>query len=339
MKAINKGLVAAAILATTSFANAGTVTLPNGISFEELTIGNTDEGSGNFNSSFDFVQWWEDSASKTETSLTTVFDGSHDNNNYDLNGYGELTGLNSGIGKFNCNGCEMTFSFGGIGLVLTDETENNPAFFAAATTYLIANPSNSMADFLSSQDYIDAGSPAQTVVVQVPSLNLDNGFMDIYVDYTPDLDVIANLTASNTVLANEGNATNGGDAWLKLAFSEVELTPKAIDSQTGLATDGVAGLSRADTSFGLIATGGAAFDGFNEADDLRYLTEKLENFADIIAFGLSGSFTYNTNAFNIISANSTGTVAGIAVPEPTSIAIFGLGLLGLAGAARRKQAK
>jgi len=338
MKAINKGLVAAAILATTSFANAGTVTLPNGISFQELTIGDTDEGSGNFNSSFDFVQWWEDSSSKTETSLTTMFDGSHDDNNYNLNGYGELTGLNSGTGKFNCNGCEMTLSFGGIGLVLIDEV--NPLYTSSYATYTnFVNQGGTEAEFVASTYYVGIGSPSATI--EKPTLNLDNGFMDIYVDYTPDLDVIASLTSSDTVLANEINAINGGDAWLKLAFSEVELTPKAIDEQTGLATDGVAGLSRADTSFGLTATGGAAFDGFDQADDLKYLTEQIETFVDIIAFGLSGSFTYNTNtnAFNLISANSTGTVAGIAVPEPTSIAIFGLGLLGLAGAARRKQAK
>lgn len=52
---------------------------------------------------------------------------------------------------------------------------------------------------------------------------------------------------------------------------------------------------------------------------------------------LTNSATFGLDAFH--STDSNGQMVGFSVvPEPTSLAIFGLGLLGLAGAARRKQA-
>jgi hypothetical protein len=338
MKNIYKGMATAALLATTSFANAGTVSLPNGVSYEAIAAADMDvlNGGGNFNSSFDFVQWWE-SSDGTEVSLSTMFSSPIANSEYTLNGYGELLGLNDGVGKFNCNGCEITFGFSGLGLDFSDVDVPNPTFQSAFGFWLLANPGLSESDFIAdTAGYAAFGSPAQFMTVSVPGFNLTDASMEIYVDYTPDLDALSGIAGGDTgILAAEANAINGGLPWLELSFQEVVLTPKGLTS--GVPSDGVAGLSNADTSFGLVATGGEAYSNFAMADDLTHDGEGLVEFVDMIGFGLSGLFSQDAGVYNITSDTSVGTASGIAVTEPTSVAIFGLGLLGFAAASRRKK--
>jgi hypothetical protein len=57
----------------------------------------------------------------------------------------------------------------------------------------------------------------------------------------------------------------------------------------------------------------------------------------MIGFGLSGEFAKTNGEYDTYSIGGSGTAHGFAVTEPTSIAIFGLGLLGFAAASRRKQ--
>jgi hypothetical protein len=320
---IRKTMLAAALITTASFANAGTVTLPNGITFEPLTGYDSSVGEGNFDMSFNFVQWWEKSNGDV-VSISEI--GTVPAESYNLNGYGELTDINDvGNGIFNCNGCEMTFEFGGIGLDLSSTVDiANPAFFPAYLAAATIDPSLTLAAYIATP-----GSVAQTLTVPDPAFDLSTATMSIWVDYTPDLDSIGSIVSADTVLANESNAANGTE-WLTLEFKQVDLN-------LADAADGVLGLSEADTFFGLTATGGTAYDGFNKADDLSYAQIGLTDLVDLIGFGLTGKFEDLGASYAVFSDKGTGAAAGIAVPEPTSVAIFGLGLLGLAGAARRKQ--
>jgi hypothetical protein len=323
MKHLYKGMVAATLLATASLATAGTVSLPGGVTFNELTDIDADHKKGTFASSFDFVQWWEDS-SNNATSLTTMFGGglpATDVNgltDYSLTGYGELN-TNSATGSFQCNGCEMTFTFEGLGLSLTPVP--NPAYSEAFNTYTtFINPGADEAAFEGSLYYTTVGSP--TALTVAPGLNLAGASMSIYLDYTPDLDMGVDV-------GNKTNAINT-EKWLELSFSQVDFG--VVASSADLA---VAGLNRADSSFGLDVTGGTAAISFTEADDIRN-NPLLNQFVDMIGFGLSGEFSKTNDVYDTYSIAGTGTAHGFAVTEPTSVAIFGLGLLGFAAASRRK---
>jgi hypothetical protein len=320
MKHLYKGMVAAALLATTSFANAGTVSLPGGVTYSELPTTNADFGQGTFRSSFDFVQWWEHTDG-TATSLTDMFIDINSGGaatDYSLNGYAELN-VNSATGSFQCNGCEMTFAFSGLGLTLTPALIDNPAFEVARQTYM-----NDNQVFISPADFaLLAGSPDQTIVSFTPGLDLANSAMSIYLDDTPDLDIGLDI-GDNT------NAVDGTE-WLELSFAEVDFGVIVASADAA-----VAGLNRADSSFGLDVIGGIAADSFTNADDIRNLPI-LSQLVDMVGFGLSGDFSEVAGVYEIYSVGGTGTASGFAVTEPTTIAIFGLGLLGFAAASRRKQ--
>ncbi|MBA6381825.1 PEP-CTERM sorting domain-containing protein [Colwellia sp. BRX10-9] len=325
MKNLYKGMVAAAILATASFANAGTVSLPGGVTFTELTDIDADHKKGTFSTSFDFVQWWEDS-SNNATSLSTMFGGgipATDVNgltDYSLTGYGELN-TNSATGSFQCNGCEMTFTFEGLGLSLTPSEIANPVYNDALFNHFLAG--GSLATFPGSAEDNAAGNPSATIITFTPGLDLATASMNIYLDNTPDLDLGLDV-------GNKTNAMNG-QAWLELSFTQVDFG--VVASAADLA---VAGLNRADSSFGLDVTGGTAADSFLLARDIRN-NPILTTFVDMIGFGLSGEFAKTNGEYDTYSIGGSGTAHGFAVTEPTSIAIFGLGLLGFAAASRRKQ--
>ena len=126
--------------------------------------------------------------------------------------------------------------------------------------------------------------------------------------------------------------TNRSWSWW-FARDDNDLTTHVANASADLA---VAGLNRADSSFGLDVTGGTAAVSFLEADDIRN-NPLLNQFVDMIGFGLSGEFAKTNDVYDIYSIAGTGTAHGFAVTEPTSVAIFGLGLLGFAAASRRKQ--
>ncbi|WP_199609961.1 PEP-CTERM sorting domain-containing protein [Flocculibacter collagenilyticus] len=130
-------------------------------------------------------------------------------------------------------------------------------------------------------------------------------FIDFYVDHTPDFD---------------GTAPTAGDGnlWLSLGLPPGEfLTGTGTNLGTG--SDSGTGTALIDV------LGGMAAGNFD--------TNTQVNGADMV---LSSSFQPTQGQPGLL--NGTFDLTGNSIPEPSSIALLGLGLLGFAGAARRKKA-
>lgn len=128
-----------------------------------------------------------------------------------------------------------------------------------------------------------------------------SGFFNIYFDNTADFD------GGN--LSNQADINNAvdGSLFLSLSFDTLK------ESSGFLPTTG-----HIDSFWSV--SGGAAAGNFDTNEQLS---------GSDIEFSASVQFNggYGT---------SVGIASGNSIPEPTTLAIFGLGLLGLAGAARRK---
>jgi hypothetical protein len=134
-----------------------------------------------------------------------------------------------------------------------------------------------------------------------------NGYFNIYFDNTADFDA--------GQINNQADADNAVDGSLFLSLGLQTLQQGAgYTPQTG-------------SLFSFWhATGGAALDNFDT--DTQF-------FGTDLSFIASVDFQ-DANMYGSGTGVASGNTISVSVPEPTSLAIFGLALLGLAGASRRK---
>lgn len=338
---MKKLLLASVLSAMVSVANAGVVALPSGVSFIAEASPSADAGVGNYTSPFNFVQWWDDVTTATNgDSLSTfnLLDESIYSNNYELKGLGELGNTNStDPGTLTCGSCEITFQFGGIGLIGTDIS--NPEFVAEVARqqlfidagFVILQPGETATSIVR-----DAGQIQE--LLRVPTIDISNGYLNVYVDYSGNDYQNSTIDDDNMVTAAEieSAADPLATPFLKLKFTQ-------IAASVFNSNDGVFGLSVLDTFFGLevagndVATGGTAYKNFN-TQGVRSLQNGIVNFADAVGLGLSASFGQRTPGVydTFATSNRTGSISGFAVSAPSTIAFMGLGLFGLAFAARRR---
>ena len=216
-----------------------------------------------------------------------------------LSGFGKISSMNSLTGPNQsdfCPSCELTFSFGGF-----------------------------------------------TVSADVSSaFAFSGGWMKIYVDGTPD------YTLSDAADGGLSTATNG-DLWLDL---------KAVEYFEATALNGAGSTG---TLFGSLSAGSLSSpeadekgsgDGFFSVEgglaasnfdtdffkELQVLTQ--HGFTTTTAdLSFSSSFQPSSlySNFNTgLALKGTGELAGNSIPEPTSLALLGLGLLGFGATRKRK---
>jgi hypothetical protein len=122
------------------------------------------------------------------------------------------------------------------------------------------------------------------------------------------------------------NQAEVNDALVGFNMPWLDLAIVGLDFQPGsLVSDG-------KVSAIFKATGGKAFNNFDQG-----LTNGLISYTANANF--STSVTVNNPNGAKFSSGGNGSVLSDTIPEPSSLAILGLGLLGLASAARRKQVK
>jgi hypothetical protein len=311
---MKKFLLASSVIASlVSMSSASAaIVLPGGISLNPQAT-DLDVGVGNFNNSFEFIQWWDNTSNNTAnggfeqadflqaiTSDGVNFDEAAIADyeaNWKLNGVGDIV-LPSTLetGKLSCASCELTFEFGGIGLLATRDANN---------------------------------------VFTGWELSLAGSFLNVYLDQTPDFQIgDVDIIGSGANLSDaQYNAVTDGTSWLTLAFVDSYFNPG------NPTTDPTGGLLSGDSYFSFDVTGGEAADNIvpnsirNAQTNIfgQSVAPEFLVYRDILGLGMSASFGTSP-----LSAGTSGNLTGVAVSAPSTIAFFGLGLVVISFVSRRR---
>jgi hypothetical protein len=339
-----KKLLIASLVAGISLSSQAlaTVTMASGVTLEPKLIGDLDKAQGNFNNNFSFIQWWDDSSTATAYDSLNTFNPL-DAANWSLNGIGKMD-ITGDLGTLNCNACEITFEFGGLGVnfIFNDALLGNNSFlrdvddsgldqtsadFQTEFLTYFNNENNTTYTTFNELTEGEYSLPASIPEILISDTSGES-FLNVYVDHTPDAGSFLDFTINDGTLTNDEMATvvDANDLWLTLDFNEGNYAPEGSE---------FFGLAQGDTDFSFTVTGGPAEDNIKKGV-IRETSLDLNAFSDLVGLSLGASFLNGSDA-DLFATGTAGTITGVAVAEPSSIAVLGAGLIMVFGAARRRK--
>jgi len=189
---------------------------------------------------------------------------------------------------------------------------------------------------------LTAGTPSAT------AFNSTGGFIDLYYDDTPDADMAAASAADRTGVSSFNNFTDGVLLARIAFYNGAIIAGDLVTSVTGTAIPTAGGFTGFANSFGNVVdvNGDGIVDELDGAwadilDGNYFPVQNGLANADLKfrnIYESTGSHSWDDLGRQIFGADSTDPARAYVVPEPSTMLLLGMGLVGAGLMARRRKA-